>query len=217
MTDDREKIFAAIRRSLRGTERSDALRSPASPLTSVHREDPEPPFRKFRTELEALGGFAESLKYETDASKFIAEHTEPASSIFIYDQVATRFRSLVGSLSESRRLRFGNEFAAGYDKREVASFDAAVTGCAACVAETGTVVIQTDMRLPAALAPKLFVVVEQKQLVASLDELFTDTFGNADASNLFMITGPSRTADIEKQLVKGVHGPRDVLVLFINE
>jgi L-lactate dehydrogenase complex protein LldG len=73
------------------------------------------------------------------------------------------------------------------------------------------------MRLPAALAPKLFVVVDSGQLLASLDEFFTDSFGNTDASNLFLITGPSRTADIEKQLVKGVHGPKEIVVLFINQ
>ena len=217
MTDDREKIFAAIRRSLRGTDKFDAVRSPASPLTSSPQRDFEPLFRKFKTEIEALGGGAETLKTDIDASEFIAEHTEQASSIFIYDHIATRYRSLVESLSESRHLSFGLEFPVGYDKRDVAAFDAAVTACDACVAETGTVVIRTDMRLPAALAPKLFVIANKSQLLASLDELFTESFATTDTSNLFLITGPSRTADIEKQLVKGVHGPKEVIVLFLDK
>ena len=217
MTDDRERILAAIRRSLRGTDKFDAARNPASPLTSMPQGDFESQFGKFKAELESLGGLAEALNSDADASEFIAEHTGPASSIFIYDEIASLHRSLVESLSESRHVRFGLEFPVGYDKRDAAAFDAAVTGCAACVAETGTVVIRTDMRLPAALAPKLFVVVDSGQLLASLDEFFTDSFGNTDASNLFLITGPSRTADIEKQLVKGVHGPKEIVVLFINQ
>lgn len=217
MTDDREKIFAAIRRGLRGTDKFDAVRSPASPLTSVPHGGFESLFRKFKAELDTLGGFAEVVNTDEDASVFISDHTESSSLIFIYDELARCHRSLVGSLSESRHLRFGLEFDAGYDKREAAAFDAALTGCAACVAETGTVVIRTDMRLPAALAPKLFVIVNKSQLLASLDELFTESFGNTETSNLFLITGPSRTADIEKQLVKGVHGPKEVIVLFLDK
>ena len=217
MTDDREKIFASIRRGLRGAEKSAALRSAASPLTSMIQHGFESLFIKFKRELEILGGLAETVENERDVSAFITDHTEPASSLFIYDDLANSLKSIVESLSVNRRLRFGSEFAAGYDKREVAAFDAALIGCAACVAETGTVLIQTDMRLPAALAPKLFVIVERSRLIASLDEVFTDRFGNCDASNLFLITGPSRTADIEKQLVKGVHGPKEVIVLFLNQ
>lgn len=173
-------------------------------------------FIKFRSELSALGGEAVKFQSEDDVAQFVIAHTGNDSSIFIYDEVKEARGAAVDALSESRHPGFGAEFGPGYDKRQLADFEAAVTACAACIAETGTVVFKADMRLPAALAAKLFVIVEKKQLLPSLDDLFTDRFEKMEGSNLFLITGPSRTADIEKQLVKGVHGPKEVYVMFLG-
>jgi hypothetical protein len=58
-------------------------------------------------------------------------------------------------------------------------------------------------------------VIQGDKVVASQFELF-GKIPPADARDMFMVAGPSRTADIEKVLVLGAHGPRRLVVIFIG-
>ncbi len=216
MEDDREKVFASIRRALRGLDKFSANRSSKSPLIAEIATGFGSRFAQFKSELSALGGEAVVVGSEAAAAEFISARMAQDAQVFIYDDIRTSRTAFTSLITESRQARFALEFGEGYDKREAATFDCALTGCLACVAETGTVVIRSDMRLPAALATQLFIIAGEDQLIPTLDELFTDRYGKFQGSNLFLITGPSRTADIEKELVTGVHGPKDVLVIFVE-
>jgi L-lactate dehydrogenase complex protein LldG len=60
-------------------------------------------------------------------------------------------------------------------------------------------------------------VIESSRILGSLDELFTLMPMPADGSaSTVFITGPSRTADIEQILVRGVHGPGELHVVIIE-
>ena len=63
-------------------------------------------------------------------------------------------------------------------------------------------------------------IVERGQVLPSLDELFAllrERFGSGDIeSYMNIITGPSRSADIEYQLVTGVHGPGEVHMVIVG-
>ena len=92
-----------------------------------------------------------------------------------------------------------------------------VTGVDYAIAETGSVVLlagQELSRLVALLPPVHIAVVEKSKILPSLDELFMLRRAGFDNDNLGsymnIITGPSRSADIEQTLVTGVHGPREV-------
>lgn len=212
MKDSRERIFAAIRNGLRDTEKITAERKNQSPLRKALDGDFRSLFDKFQLELKKLGGEAVVLGDEESASRFIVDHI--GENVFVYDDVLSSHKNLIDSSKLSTRM--SSDFGVGYDKREVAVFESAVSLCLTCIAETGTVVVANNMRLPAALATKLFIIAEPPLLIPSLDEFFTDENKKFDGSNLFMITGPSRTADIEKELVTGVHGPKEVIVVFID-
>lgn len=216
MEDDRERMLASIRRGMRGSDRISADRSSKSPLVARIENDFKSRFAKFSSELSALGGEAFVAETEADASELILARMGINSSLFIYDDIRTNYGAFTSLITESRQARFGIEFAPGYDKHEAAIFESAVSGCLACVAETGSIVMKTDMRLPAALATRLFILAKESQMLPTLDELFTDRFSNFEGSNLFLVTGPSRTADIEKELVTGVHGPKEVIVIFLQ-
>ena len=108
--------------------------------------------------------------------------------------------------------------------REImASADFGVTGADYAIAETGTCVIipKTGVsRLASLLPPVHIALVRRGQTLPSLDELFTlrraDFSANALGSYMNLITGPSRTADIEYKIVTGVHGPGEVHMVLIG-
>ena len=105
----------------------------------------------------------------------------------------------------------------------MANADLGITGVDYAIAETGTCVIipaAGSSRLVSLLPPVHVALVERGQVLPSLDELFTlrrRDFVNGDlGSYMNLITGPSRTADIEYKLVTGVHGPGEVHMVLIG-
>jgi len=92
-----------------------------------------------------------------------------------------------------------------------------ITPCEGLIAETGTMVLAADDRatLQVSLVPgRHFVVAEESQLVADLAS-WMETHP-ADGQHQILLTGPSRTADIEKQVVIGVHGPWKVSLFILR-
>lgn len=106
------------------------------------------------------------------------------------------------------------------DPREA---DVTLTGCDALVAETGSIVVLSGLvesRHSTLVAPIHIVVGSEQQLVADMDAVF-EKFADrlrpgASAATLTFISGPSRTADIEKTLVTGVHGPKKLVFVFVE-
>lgn len=105
----------------------------------------------------------------------------------------------------------------------MARADLGITGVDYAIAETGTCVIVPTTgasRLVSLLPPVHIALVERGQVLPSLDELFTmrrhDFVSGELGSHMNLITGPSRTADIEYKLVTGVHGPGEVHMVLIG-
>jgi L-lactate dehydrogenase complex protein LldG len=100
--------------------------------------------------------------------------------------------------------------------------EAGVTLCEALVARTGSIIVsskQTAGRRLGIYPPVHIVVAYTSQLVNDIKDglqLVQDKYGDRLPSMISMISGPSRTADIEKTLVLGAHGPKE-LILFLVE
>lgn len=97
------------------------------------------------------------------------------------------------------------------------SSQATITMAEALVAQTGSVLVSAECggRGAAIVAPVHIVVAEAAQLVPDLEAAFAQVKERGTAlrnSYLCFITGSSRTADIEKILVMGAHGPRRLVV-----
>ncbi|WP_143309797.1 LutC/YkgG family protein [Chitinophaga vietnamensis] len=101
--------------------------------------------------------------------------------------------------------------------------DAAITDCEYLVARTGTVVLsaaQPSGRALPVYAPVHVVIAYTHQMVFDLKDALhklKDKYGNELPSAISFATGPSRTADIEKTLVVGIHGPKEVYVFLVDE
>ncbi len=105
---------------------------------------------------------------------------------------------------------------------DIVTCDASVTGCELLVARTGTIVLSSlnSGRITSVYAPVHICIAYTSQLVYDLSDAFQELskkYGNNLPSLISFATGPSRTADIEKTLVVGVHGPKEVYLFLIDD
>jgi L-lactate dehydrogenase complex protein LldG len=102
---------------------------------------------------------------------------------------------------------------------EAYEYDAGVTEVDYGVAETGSLVVRHRPEHGRLLSLVPFVhvaVVEPKVLVPDLIDLFAALKRDGTGSGITMITGPSKTADIEMHTVTGVHGPNIVKAFVLS-
>ena len=118
------------------------------------------------------------------------------------------------------RVRWSNELSVA--RRAAEPEDrVSVTGAFAGVAETGTLVFVSDRATPTTLnfMPETHVaVLARDRLVAHLEDVWAKLRAEraAPPRTVNLITGPSRTGDIELQLELGAHGPRRLHVLLVD-
>ncbi len=104
----------------------------------------------------------------------------------------------------------------------VASCDAAITGCEKLIARTGSIVMssaQNSGRTVSVYAPVHICIAYTHQLVYDISEglqQLREGYAQQFPSMITLATGPSRTADIEKTLVVGVHGPKEVFCFLVD-
>jgi L-lactate dehydrogenase complex protein LldG len=102
-----------------------------------------------------------------------------------------------------------------------AAADIGITSADYALAETGTLVMlasRQEARLVSLLPPVHIAIVPRSRIVANLDELLSLLPKPAEqTSSMVLITGPSRTADIEQILVRGVHGPGEIFAVIVDD
>jgi len=100
------------------------------------------------------------------------------------------------------------------------SMEAGITFCEALVARTGSVMVSAAHeagRQMNVFPPIHIVVAKKSQIVPYLSDalmFMKEKYGDNLPSAITNITGPSRTADIEKTLILGAHGPKEIYVLI---
>ncbi len=118
----------------------------------------------------------------------------------------------------NNKLSFVREFNPAHDKAE-----ACITDCEAAIARTGSLMFsskQNHGRVAPVYFPVHIVVLQPHQVVPDIGDalkLMKQKYNDNLPSMLNLNTGPSRTADIEKTLVTGVHGPKEVFCFFLNQ
>ena len=106
---------------------------------------------------------------------------------------------------------------------DIPSGSASVVVAWGLIAETGTVVFVSSENQPRSilLLPETLVIVAQRNVLAASMEEIVDRLQRrqvlSERSCVIFMTGPSRTSDIEKILVKGVHGPRRIVTLLLAD
>jgi L-lactate utilization protein LutC len=101
-----------------------------------------------------------------------------------------------------------------------ASAGVGITSADYALADTGSLVLLSsaaEARMISLLPPAHIAVLPAARILTGLDELFSVLPHPAEASSsMVLITGPSRTGDIEQILVRGVHGPGELTVVVVG-
>jgi L-lactate dehydrogenase complex protein LldG len=109
------------------------------------------------------------------------------------------------------------------NKGDMHTAQAAITDCECLVARTGTMVLsaaQASGRALSVYTPVHIVIAYTHQLVFDLKDAIArlkDKYQGELPSAISFASGPSRTADIEKTLVVGIHGPKEVYVFLVDQ
>jgi len=112
--------------------------------------------------------------------------------------------------------------AGSFDKNALEACDAGVTACEAAVSQTGSILVSSGTCGGRALSilPHVHVVVLPVACVTGTlgdaFDLIRERHAGRLPSMLSFITGPSRTGDIERILVLGAHGPKELIVMLVG-
>ena len=226
MTSPRERILASIRDGLiRAHLPADRTRPPGrgdeGPAAPAAREMAE----RFSAALTALSGHVHRASGTAGVADLIAgiARDQQASSYISWDHEHLSCAGLLTALSSRGLTRVAYAVSGDQERRLVESAALAgvglgVTGAHAALADTGGLVLVSGPgrgRLVSALPPVHVAVVDERRVRPSLAALFREEPGLLDAgSNVVIVAGPSRTADIEMTLTHGVHGPKHVHVIL---
>ncbi|HEX3025229.1 MAG TPA: LUD domain-containing protein [Chitinophagaceae bacterium] len=119
-----------------------------------------------------------------------------------------------------------NLSANGFDNFNAADLktcDASITTCELLIARTGSILLSSAAqsgRTTSVYAPVHICIAYSNQLVYDIKDglkIVNEKYKNNLPSLITLATGPSRTADIEKTLVVGVHGPKEVFCFLIDK
>lgn len=106
------------------------------------------------------------------------------------------------------------------DEDSLQQISVGITGCEFLIARLGSIMVSSKTSRRLNVYPEIHVVIAyMNQLVDDLKDAFVAVqtkYSGKLPSMLSVITGPSRTADIEKTLVMGAHGPRELFLILVE-
>jgi len=224
--NSREAILSRIREALRTPAPLPGVPSgPVRAAAEMAREHLPPAGDSFAGWLALFARNSEELR-----TQFHAAANETEAHAFLAGLAAaekwTRVATHPGSLASPAAAATGAEVMplhAGYDMRELERCDAGITECDALIAQTGSVLLTARSgggRALSVLPPHHVVIARRAQLLPDLPAAYAllhAQYGPAAwPSLLTLITGPSRTGDIERILVLGAHGPKKLTVVLLE-
>jgi len=230
MTLDTSKARAAILQRIRTNQRrsgpaNDAERALAEEYLARHPAGPRPVLgpdlkQHFRQMAERMASTVEEVGRSADAPAAVARYLAAqglAARAVVWPQLADLPWAAAGVEAEARRPK--------RDESQGADL-VGVTGCFCALAETGTLVLTSGGETPASshLLPETHIaIVRASRIVAGMEDAFglmraeRGGVANMMPRAINMVSGPSRTGDIEQTIVLGAHGPYRVHIVIATD
>ncbi|MEE8452783.1 MAG: lactate utilization protein [Thermoguttaceae bacterium] len=213
----RDAILQRIR-----TELSDVTAAEPPPVSEVWPATgatSDAMIERFISELEAVQGEIVRCRSMDDARQKLADLMKESE----WQSLGAAERPICHELTAdlpAEQVAWAKE---GWDPNEMARLSAGLVAAEWLLADTGSSVVVNETaeeRLLCYLPPASVVVARVEQLREHMPAAWSEVAratAEADRRGEFvLITGPSRTADIEKILILGVHGPKRLVVLLID-
>jgi len=166
----------------------------------------------FKNELEAVSGQCVLCNDEQDLYAKIGKFVSARAFPYLF----CRDEDIISKL-KSNNIPYSDK------QEDFEEMQAGITSCEFLVARTGSVVVSSASpsgRQMYIFPPVHIVVAQASQLVdyyADALNAIREKYGNHLPSAITTITGPSRTADIEKTLVLGAHGAKEIIIFLITQ
>ncbi|GAB1451139.1 lactate utilization protein [Draconibacterium sp.] len=163
----------------------------------------------FKENLEKVNGFVHLFQSEGELFIALREFLSSYKKEVVFcneDEISSRLNALGIQFQQS----------SGLSK----DIEVGITGCEFLIAHTGSALVssaQKGGRQMFVYPPLHIIIAHKNQLVDYLEKAYSgirEKYRNNLPSQITLITGPSRTADIEKTLVLGAHGPRELRVFI---
>ena len=219
--DAREAILASIRRNLATSAQFDAEwrkhhghSSDSFVATTLMRPEisRDVLIDNFRASLESVGGHCTIVSNESEA----IEHVKTVVASLGGKRIAISDSPLVRRISEHDA---GTEIVENAPVEYLFECDLGVTSAQWAIAETGTLVLESDQeshRLTSLVPPVHLCVLKADDIRQTMGEIL-DLTSRSLSRTVTFITGASRTSDIELTLAIGVHGPGELHVIVIAD
>ena len=208
-SNTRESILKNIRKAL----------TQPTPQPFMNNEKAEFPFIQSEDDLAVI--FAEKFTSLLGKFSFCESEQDLVNQINSL-AIAQKWKEIY-CIDKNIRSAFSSFGFSSFSTKTIAESDVSITRCELLVARTGSMVLSTKEssgRTTSVYAPIHICIANTSQLVFDVKDalvLLQKKYGNQLPSQISFATGPSRTADIEKTLVVGVHGPKEVYCFLLDK
>ena len=213
MNDSRKEILDRIKSSLRerGDKSSGVSHKPAinsSEFLDNLDDMPEFVFARNLVNVNGKFSFCENQDELTAALKTLYKE-QKWENVYAPEDSIRKYLDIAGIPNHN-------------DAENIQSVQAGITGCEYLIARSGSILVssaQTLSRRVIAHSPQHIVIAKTSQIVDEMKhglEGIRNKYSKLPGT-ITAITGPSRTADIEKTLVLGAHGPEELYVFLVND
>lgn len=220
MTSSRDLILNKLRAARRPFDDAPPRPKPYIPVTTLDDMSPDGLLKRFTFELDRLKGSVHPVEGDSGACEKVLEllRQHDTKHVLAWDFKHIPVEGLQAALKTAGvEITFPDlhdEFRAEHAEY-IKEAGAGIVGVSAAAAATGTLIFNAAPgkgRVPTVLPPVLIAVLSLDQLLPNLEAWLARERAAGmptilSSSNLCFVSGPSRTGDIEMQLVLGVHGP----------
>lgn len=175
-------------------------------------------YDRFKSKMESVSGECYRAQTSAEAQKLICQllQEKGIQSVAMVDSPLARSCDLVHFLPENGIILHMDHY-----QEVTPTVDAGITEMKWAIAELGTLVQYAEdvnERLCSAFTPIHFALVRTSALIPTLPEALRVIHKEPQIPGFVrFITGPSRTSDIERVLTIGVHGPGEVIAIFVDD